>query len=146
MPLRTSLMVLPAALLGCAGGTPTVDVEPIEALPAEMPMEWFAEQWGPIPEDVAATYPTLGVAGYQPLIVDGVHMPFDAEGRGLAGMTGLTNDDIEKIFLVRCNKGGWLFGEPAMRGRLIMVFTKDWEGPMPILRRRADTPCERGRP
>jgi len=140
------LIALPAALFGCASSTPTVDIEPVEASPAYAPMEWFVEQWGPIPEHVVATYPTPGVAGYQPLIVDGIHMPFDLEGRGLAGMTGLARDDIEKIFLVRCNKGGWMFGELAMKGRLIMVFTKNWEGPMPILEHRAETPCERGSP
>ncbi|HKK93864.1 MAG TPA: hypothetical protein VJ925_10540 [Longimicrobiales bacterium] len=123
--LLTFGLLLASALTGCAAGPPVVDMAPVEAQSAERPLEWFAENWGPFD-------PSVPTSGRPLLLLDGRQVPNVREGE--AGyvdteLPRLEPEQIRKVHVVRC--GSWLFGEAGRRG-VIMIFTQDYEGPMPM--------------
>jgi len=129
-------------LTGCTAAAPqTVDLEPMNATPAKMPLEWFVEEWGTIPEEILASEESRPVPGRPHLIVDGQHTVRNP-GTGLVSeLVGLEKEDIRTVVILHCQKGAWLFGGVAGSG-VLMVFTHQYDGPMPILRGREVHECQ----
>lgn len=142
-PLFAAGIPMLLGLVACAGGVSTADVEAVAPQPDSAPLEWFVENWGPF--DPA----NVGVEGsrYLPLLlVDGkqVYRQSLTEVEGRAVMP--TEDEIRHVHVVKGHSGAGLFGEAACGG-VIMLFTHDYEGPMPIAPRLDNPPdCRRGRP
>jgi len=136
---RGVLLAVSLALAGCATTTPTVDLEPITAMPAEAPIEWFVETWGPF--DTSPAEVGSG-AHYGPMaFIDGEQLPRDSKGlETWSERHDFDRDDIRQIVVLHCRKGAWLFGH-ADQGPVFMIFTHDYEGPMPELRAREDHEC-----
>lgn len=148
--LATPLAALVAALMigGCAAGAPTVDLEPIEALPAEMPVAWFAENWGPFDASLVGDV-APGPGGRPLLIQDGVQVSVLTEMRGdvFAALTDPDGDGgfmAVRVFKHPCDTRH--FGPAGVVG-VIMVFSVDYEGPLPGRGHRWDGgPCDGGGP
>ncbi len=95
------------------------------------PLEWFAENWGPF--DPALTMPAApGRRGRTLVLVDGVQLSAEQiEAQSDAsGPSPLTREQIWHIRVIKHRCDVRLFGEAAERG-IIMLFTYDYDGPMP---------------
>jgi len=147
LPPHLGLLLVPS-LAACASGAPTVDVEPVTARPGEMPIEWFAEALAPFDASRVAHTP-LARGGVRPgvlVIVDGeqveISRQYVSDGvsaavvRRIAGPALLDpeieipEDAIRHIRVVRAECEKAPFGPSAASGA-ILVFTRDWTGPLP---------------
>lgn len=122
---------------GCASVPPTGEVDPAHAPSAEMPLEWFAENWGPF--DASLNARTADGRGRPLLLIDGHQVRNGGEveepGTPLARhdaahiLRDLEPEDVAKVKVFRC--AAWLFGDAGNRG-VIMIFTTNYEGPLPV--------------
>jgi len=140
-------VVLPALLLlpilgACAGGTSKVDVAPVSDLPAEMPVAWFADQWGPF--EAEWTEPEAYDGRGRPLLIlDGVQL-HPAEWIERMAAMGPRPMDSENFLAIRVFKNlcdTRHFGRAADRG-IVMVFTTEYRGPLPGFGTPYSTRCD----
>jgi len=124
--------ILAPVIAGCAGGSSLAEVEPDSAEPATMPIEWFAENWGPFNASWIDEGASDGRRG--PLyIVDGVHMHPDdmAAQTGPSADARLHPDKIAHIHVIKTHNCDFQHFGPAGAWGIVMIFTHDYDGPMP---------------
>lgn len=138
----TAVTLSAMALAACASGAPSVDLPPVAALPAEQPLEWFVENWGPFDPEMIGT---VGGGTGALVLLDGVQLE-QRDRESLPDdhpLRQISRDDIRHIRLVKVHSGAGLFGEAGCGG-VIMIFTHEYEGPMPISPKLANPPsCHR---
>ncbi len=128
----------------CASVPPTVDLEPVSAQAAELPIAWFAEQWGPF--DASLVGRVSDGPGFRPLLIqDGLQVTADTEMKGDV-YAALTDRESEGGFrlvrVIRHECDTRHFGPAGVHG-VILAFSTDYDGPLPGPGHAWDrTPCE----